>query len=61
MDYKEKLYALIGLVGKAKVGYYLGMTAPTFLSRLKNPGDWKIREIETINKMYEYYFSNEPK
>jgi hypothetical protein len=61
MDHKEKIFALIGLVGKAKVAYYLGMTAPTFASRLGNPGDWKLREIETIDKMYNYYFSNEDK
>ena len=61
MDYKEKLYALIGIVGKARVAEYLGMSAPTFASRLKNSGDWKLHELDTINKVYNQLFPEQAK
>lgn len=56
MDHKEKIFALIGKEGKAKVAEYLDMTMPTFASRMKNPGDWKVRELEIIDNKYKELF-----
>jgi hypothetical protein len=57
MNYQEKLYAIMGKLGKIKTSEYFDMTYPTFLSRTKNPGDWRMDEIDIIDKLYEQLFS----
>ena len=56
MENNEKLFAIIGKLGKYKAAESLGMAYPTLLSRVKNPGDWKLHELGTINKVYEKLF-----
>jgi hypothetical protein len=56
MSYLEKLYAVIGKIGKVKTSQRFDMTYPTFVSRLKNPGDWRMDEIDVIDKLYNETF-----
>jgi hypothetical protein len=56
MTHNEKIYAITGKLGKVKTSKRFGMTYPTFLSRLNNPGDWKASEIEVINQIYMELF-----
>jgi len=58
MNYIEKLYAVIGKIGKVKASESFKMTYPTFVSRLKNPGDWRMDEIDVINKLYNETFGS---
>ena len=52
----EKLFAIIGKLGKYKAAESMGMNYVTLLSRLKNPGDWKLHELDTINKVHSELF-----
>ena len=56
MKNNEKLFAIIGKLGKYKAAESLGMTYPTLLSRLKNPLDWKLYELDIIDKVHDDLF-----
>jgi hypothetical protein len=58
MNHIEKLYALIGKLGKIKTSEYFEMTYPTFLARLKNPGDWRVDDVKVINRLYDETFQS---
>jgi hypothetical protein len=58
MTFIEKLYAIIGKLGKGRTSERFEMTYPTFLSRLKNPGEWRANEIEIINRLYDETFGD---
>jgi hypothetical protein len=56
MTHMEKLYALIGKLGKGKTAGHLEMTYPTFLERLKNPDDFRVADLQVIDKLYNETF-----
>ena len=56
MSYIEKLYAVIGKIGKIKTAAAFDMTYPTFLDRLKNPNDFRVLDIKVIDKLYNETF-----
>ena len=48
-ELEDKVYILIGKNGKIKTAEKLGMTIKTLTARLEK-GDWRLPEIEIINK-----------
>jgi hypothetical protein len=56
MNYIEKLYAVMGKLGKKKTAENFDMTYPTFLARLKSPGDWRMNDIDVIDRLYNETF-----
>jgi hypothetical protein len=56
MNAMEKLYAIIGKIGKINTAKNFEMTYPTFLERLKKPDDFRVSDIQVIEKLYNETF-----
>jgi hypothetical protein len=46
----------MGKLGKKKTAENFDMTYPTFLARLKSPGDWRMNDIDVIDRLYNETF-----
>ena len=53
MDYLDKLKLLVATYGKAKTAEMLGFHIVTLSVRIKNPGTFRLSEIEAIDRLSE--------
>ena len=56
MTHTEKIFAIVGKIGKIKTSKRLGITYPTLRHKIDNPDDWKMSEVKKIDELYNVVF-----
>jgi len=51
-NFKEKLKVVIATIGKAELAKQVGFRPETLTRKIKNPGLWKLSEMDIISDIY---------
>lgn len=57
MDVISKIHAIMSKLGRYNAAKRLGFAYPTLMTRLKDPGQIKLSEIDLVNKVYDELFN----
>ena len=57
MEIVSKIHAIMSKLGRYNAAKKLGITYPTLITRIENPGTIKLSDVDLINKVYNETFN----